>query len=225
MTMTDIADQKNRSRHLGVRRRNSAPRAQQTEDTHKRLFHAAAKVVGSQGYAAASVSLITQEAGVAQGTFYNYFNSRQDLLDQLLPSLGQELHEFVRERIRGSRSAVQREERQIRAFFDFLMLRPEFYRILHEAEMYAPEGYRQHFRNVERVFVVGLEGDLRRGEIKGLEPKELEVASYIMMAARDYLMIRYGRYDNKVKEIPEWVIQAYMKVVTNGVLRAGEQGD
>lgn len=220
--MTDALSRKSNSGQLGGRRRGSAPRAQQTEETYKRLFDAAARVVGAQGYAAASISQITQEAGVAQGTFYNYFDSRQDLLDQLLPALGQELHEFIRERIRGSRSAIQREERQIRAFFDFLMVRPEFYRILHEAEMYAPEGYRQHFRNTERIFVVGLEGDLRRGEIKDLEPKELEVAAYIMMAARDYLMIRYGRTDSQVKEIPEWVIRAYMKVVTDGVIKPSE---
>ena len=40
-------------------------------------------IVGELGYAGASVALITARADVAQGTFYNYFESRQDLLDQL----------------------------------------------------------------------------------------------------------------------------------------------
>ena len=52
-------------------------------------------VVGEQGYAGASIALITQRAGLAQGTFYLYFDSREDLFDQLLPEVGQELLDFL----------------------------------------------------------------------------------------------------------------------------------
>src|SRR6202008_1120179 len=38
---------------------------------------------------------LTRRAGVAQGTFYNYFNSRQDLFDQLLPSMSNEMLAFI----------------------------------------------------------------------------------------------------------------------------------
>jgi len=41
--------------------------------TKQRIFEAATKVVGKHGYAEASVARITEEAGVAQGTFYNHF--------------------------------------------------------------------------------------------------------------------------------------------------------
>ncbi|MFH5926334.1 helix-turn-helix domain-containing protein [Roseomonas xinghualingensis] len=52
------------------------------------LFDAAARVAGEFGYAEASIARSTEAAGVAQGTFYNYFASRQDFLDQLLPARG-----------------------------------------------------------------------------------------------------------------------------------------
>ena len=63
-------------------------RAERNDEVKKRLFDAAAKVVGRLGYAEASVARITELAEVAQGTFYNHFENRQELLDQLLPTIG-----------------------------------------------------------------------------------------------------------------------------------------
>ena len=54
--------------------------------TKRRIFDAATKIVGKYGYAEASVARITEEAGVAQGTFYNHFSSRAALLDEPPPA-------------------------------------------------------------------------------------------------------------------------------------------
>src|SRR5882762_5560618 len=75
--------------------------------TRRRLFAAAIKVVGKYGYAGASVARITEEAGVAQGTFYLHFESRQVLLDQLLPAVGEDVTTAVRERASEDLSAEQ----------------------------------------------------------------------------------------------------------------------
>jgi len=64
--------------------------------TKRKIFDAAAKMVGKYGYAEASVARITEEAGVAQGTFYNHFENRQELLDQLLPKIGIDMVHFIR---------------------------------------------------------------------------------------------------------------------------------
>ncbi len=63
--------------------------------TKRKIFDAATKVVGKHGYAEASVARITEEAGVAQGTFYNHFENRQELLDQLLPKIGIDMVHFI----------------------------------------------------------------------------------------------------------------------------------
>ena len=39
-----------------------------------------------------------KQAGVAQGTFYNHFENRQELLDQLLPKIGIDMVRFIRDR-------------------------------------------------------------------------------------------------------------------------------
>ena len=81
-------------------------RAERNDEVKKRLFDAAAKVVGRLGYAEASVARITELAEVAQGTFYNHFENRQELLDQLLPTIGLQMVDFIAERASGTACAA-----------------------------------------------------------------------------------------------------------------------
>ena len=87
--------------------------------TKRKIFDAATRIVGKYGYAEASVARITEEAGVAQGTFYNHFENRQELLDQLLPKIGMDMVRFIRERT-GTAHAARQEIERFGAFFDFI---------------------------------------------------------------------------------------------------------
>ncbi|MGE0803890.1 MAG: TetR family transcriptional regulator, partial [Lautropia sp.] len=182
---------------------------------------AAAKVVGSEGYANASVAKITAHADVSQGTFYNYFASQQDLFDHLLPEIGSELLDFIRERVTNCVQSQQREEIGFRAFFEFLAQRPEFYRILNEAETFAPAAFHDHMRNMADGYVRALNRSRSKGEIPGFEPRELEVVVYSLLAARNYLSYRYMFRDGVLGQLPEWVVKAYLKLVSGGMLYGG----
>lgn len=199
------------------RKKPRLTRAQKSEQTRRALFDAAARVVGRYGYAGASISRITSEAKVAQGTFYIYFDSRQDLLDQLLPNLGEAFVASIRERVRRFSDGVRREEERLRAFFDYAHEHPEFFRILHGAEMFAPKAHRRHLLNLERGYVHALKVSWRRGELTGFDEHELEAVAHILMSARDYLAMRYAFWDGRPKRIPEHVIEAYMKLMRHGL--------
>src|ERR1700676_4989930 len=84
-------------------------RAERNEEVKRRLFDAAAKVVGRLGYAEASVARITELADVAQGTFYNHFENRQELLDHLLPAIGRRMVNFIQERVDSAASGAEKE--------------------------------------------------------------------------------------------------------------------
>lgn len=55
-------------------------RAQQKEHTKKLLQQTAIELFQKQGYAKTTISQITANAGVAKGTFFNYFESKQAVL-------------------------------------------------------------------------------------------------------------------------------------------------
>jgi AcrR family transcriptional regulator len=197
--------------------RKGATRSEKAELLREALFRAAAEVVGEVGYADASVALITARAGVGQGTFYNYFASRQDLFDQLLPTLGRQMRDHVRAKARGGTDFAERESLAFRAFFSFLAQTPHFFRILNEAESFAPNAHKSHFEAVAGGYLDFLGKGLEEGEFPGYEPREMEVVTYILMAARSYLAWRYVYGEERHTDIPEWVARAYQKFVLYGL--------
>lgn len=198
--------------------KNASTRSERSERIRSALLSAAAEVVGEVGYAEASVTMITQRAGVGQGTFYNYFRTRQDLLDTLLPDLGQQMLEYVRADAMGGRGFRDLEERSFRAFFEFLKATPHFSRILNEAESFAPVGYQKHLDNVSKRYIRFLKRSMRNGELQDYSEAELEVVAYMLMAARSYLSQRYMSDDGRSVDLPRSGADAYMKFVLYGLV-------
>jgi AcrR family transcriptional regulator len=199
-------------------------RAQKSEQIKAALFEAAGKIVAERGYLNAMIQMITARANVANGTFYNYFDSQQDLFDQLLPRLGREMLTFIGERSQGGIDEVDKERRRMLAFFEFLQERPEFYRVLYEAEVFAPAAFEQHMSLVTRRYLALLERAARGGHIKGYSSQELEVIVLILMGARQYMAMAFGAQNGGDAELPEWAIGAYIKFIAGG-FRALAEGD
>jgi AcrR family transcriptional regulator len=193
-------------------------RAEKSIQNRRALLDAAAAVVAKFGYADASIARITRRAGLAQGTFYLYFKSRQELFDRLLPEVGRALLEFLSLRVKGAGDVFEIEERAFRASFEYLAANPGFYRILNEAEVAAPRAFHKHFRNVARRYLMVLQRAHGEGTIRGYEARQIEVLVYMLMGARSYINLRFGASG---RPLPEWVTEAYMTFVRAGLAAAG----
>lgn len=196
------------------RTKDKLTRAEKNELTKKNLFDAAVKVVGEMGYRQASVADITARAEIAQGTFYNYFESKQHILDELLPELGKKLLEYLGEQV-GDATHLEREERSIRAYFQFIRNNPEFYRILTEAQVYAPRSFKTHVDNLLRNYVHSLNRTKANGFLSEYSPEEFEALAAILLGARVYLTNQFRT--GKSRTAPEHVIQTFMKFVSMGL--------
>jgi AcrR family transcriptional regulator len=87
-------------------------RQQQKAETARRIFAAAIALFRQQGFAATTVEQITQAAGVAKGTFFAHFASKEVLLDHIGQLQMERIHTAIaadpafaergaRERLRG----------------------------------------------------------------------------------------------------------------------------
>ena len=201
---------------------NSAPeklsRADKVAANRSSLLRAGAEIVGEYGYKDASIAMITERAGLGHGTFYKHFPSRQALFDELLPSVGRDLLDEVREIVRGATDVVDMEERGFRAFFDFIDKHPGFYRVLNEAEVAAPEAFDLHNDTMGKHYVRALKRSQQRGEVPELKELDFEVIANVLMAARFYLYLRFSKSGRKTKRIPEAVVRAYMRFVAYGLV-------
>jgi len=213
--------------HAIERTKRKLSRAERNDQVRRRLFEAAAKVVGRLGYAEASVARITELAQVAQGTFYNHFENRQELLDELLPTIGLKMLEFIRDRTVSAQPGLKKEVARFRAFFDFLDEVPEFLRILNEAEVFAPRGYQRHIDNIATAYVRVLKRGRDARQVDDYSDQEVEVIVHLLMGARGYLARHYAYSDGSVHAVPQYVISAYEKLLGSGLFRnssASENG-
>ena len=77
-------------------RRSAALRAQAREVYRDAILEAAERVFARSGVAGTRVSEVAAEAGLATGTLYNYFQSRDQLLISLIERRGEELVASIR---------------------------------------------------------------------------------------------------------------------------------
>ena len=194
-------------------------RAEKGEATYRSLVGAAVKVVGACGYADAAIAKITQRANVAQGTFYNYFDSQQHLFDRLLPLIGHELIDRIRITRAEHLSPLDKELAGFRTFFDYLLDVPEFYRLLTEAETFAPGAHAAHMDNMIAGYVRWFARCKDEGDLADFEPREFEPLGYMLVSMRHYLAMRYTYGDGEVHRLPDWVVETYAKVLRQGLFR------
>lgn len=198
-------------------------RAEKHDETRRSIFESALSIVGESGYTGASISKITERAGIAQGTFYNYFKSRQDLFDQLLPFLGSELLEYIKMRLSGISDPIEREEVNIHALTEFLNQYPEFDRIFQEAFVFAPEAYKTYLDSVALAYRRTLSRTRRLGHLQHFRDHDIETVAYALIGSRSYMYEYLTTKDssNATRTPPDAsMVEAYIKFIRYGLFGA-----
>ena len=72
-----------------------APRTERGRKTLRAILDAAAIEFGERGFHEASVSGITRRAGVALGSFYTYFDSKDEIFQALVRYMSEQLRDHV----------------------------------------------------------------------------------------------------------------------------------
>jgi len=79
----------------------------QSESTKDKLFRAAVKIFSEKGFWKTKISDIVKEAGVAQGTFYLYFKSKNHCFREILLSLHNETINNLRNLLEKNSGAIE----------------------------------------------------------------------------------------------------------------------
>lgn len=98
----------------------------------KEIEEAALRVIAARGLEGATMQAIADEAGLAKGTLYLYFEGRDELLIHLAESAFEELLASVDAALSGTEPARTRMEAGIAAQFAFFESRRDFFRVFVE---------------------------------------------------------------------------------------------
>ncbi|NUT85082.1 TetR/AcrR family transcriptional regulator [Pseudomonas corrugata] len=95
-----------------------------SEEKRLALLNAAAEAVAEHGLAASPTSLIAKKAGVAEGTLFRYFPTKEDLLNELYFHIKQSMCEMVIKNYRSQASFHDRFQMLWNSYIDWGLANP-----------------------------------------------------------------------------------------------------
>jgi AcrR family transcriptional regulator len=177
--------------------------------TRRRLLDAAEQVFGELGYHDASIVKVTEAAGVAQGTFYLYFDSKKAVFDELLRDLSRRVRHAMSEGSSRGTTRLESELLGFHAFFRFTAEHPALYRIIRQAEFVSPEMLHYHYERLSRGYVDALTSAVETGEIGPVDP---EVTAYALMGLGELIGMRWILW-GQTGEVPPAVMEELERII------------
>ena len=186
--------------------------------TRRRLLEAAETVFGEKGYDCASVSEITQQAGVAQGTFYIYFPDKTAILVELVRELSHDLRSEIAQAVSGLTERMEVERAGFRTFLSFAHKHRNLYKIVRQSEFVDEEVFRWYYRRMAEGYVQGLGQAMDAGQIRRIDP---ECLAYCLMGIADFVGMRWVLWRDA--DLPDEVFESVMAFIERGMAIAGEK--
>ena len=166
------------------------PRTARGRKTQRAVLDAAAAEFGEKGFHDSSIVSITARAGVALGTFYTYFDSKDALFRALVSDISDQVRASVKDQLtHPAVGTLERERDAFVAFLAFARAHKELYRIIDEAEFVANDEWRAHYENAAQRILERLRDGEARGDLAG--PID-EAHAWAIMGMNVFLGLRYG---------------------------------
>lgn len=197
----------------------TAPRTARGMQTRRKIIEAAEEIFAELGYTEASISRITVRAGVGQGTFYLYFDSKLELFNELVDDLNHRVRQAMSEAASAAENRFDRERAGFKAFFQFTADHPSLYRIVREAEFVSPGALRMHYTRIVEGYIDGLKAAKDAGELGDIDPT---VAAWALMGIGEMFGMRWVLWNNNesggdadpfgsgTSEMPDYVFDQMM---------------
>jgi TetR/AcrR family fatty acid metabolism transcriptional regulator len=154
-----------------ARRGKGAPPAGKRE----RILDAAVKVFAKEGFYNAKVAQIAHAAGVADGTIYLYFKSKDELLISLFEDRMERVNANLREAIEATPSAIERLRKIVRLHLELVESNPHMAEVvtveLRQSAKFIKEYANPKFREFLRLIARAISDGQATGELRDdLEP-------------------------------------------------------
>lgn len=191
------------------------PRTARGERTLRAILNAARDEIGQRGFSDSSIAGITQRAGVALGTFYTYFDSKEALFQALVKDMSGQVRDHVAPVLKEATNCLDGEQKALESFLQFARRHRDVYRIIDEAEFVDPAGFREHYETTASRIVARLKSGRDKGEIRSdFSDQELEYLAWAMMGANVFLGLRYSVWGSAD---PKRVAEATARMLSSGL--------
>ena len=176
-----------------ARMSDKIPRTARGRETLRRLLDGAAAEFGERGYHEAAITGIAMRSGVAIGSFYTYFDSKEEVYRALVRDMGHRVRQHIAERIGNAPDRLAAERAGIAAYLGFVRDHRTLYRIVEEAQFVAPDVHRAHYQGFVAAYCANLTAAHGRGEISAGDE---EARAWALIGMSVFVGMRYGLWDD-----------------------------
>ena len=188
------------------------PKTKRGEATLEKLIDAAAVVFYEKGFHGGSISDITRRAGVGNGTFYIYFDSKLSVYRYLLVEYGKRIRAKSNQAISGCTTRKEAERLGIRSFFEFVLEDQGIFNIIWESLYIDKTLFDDFYTTFSKFYVSRLKKAQESGEVRDIDP---QVLSYVLMGITNFVAL--NSLVLKQETNIDFLVDEVMKVLEKGI--------
>lgn len=188
----------------------------------REILAAARSLLEQRGLEAMTMEEIAAAAGVAKGTLYLYFQSKDDLIQALITQVGENLIRDVEASLEAPGTPPEKLIRMVSVLLEYLnrerLLFPIYARELLQGEVASQEGFRRRSQELEEQFVVLVtrlfaEG-IAAGQFIPANPRLLTFLIRGLVRATGYYQKAEGQADAAKEALP-----VILTLISSGLIR------
>ena len=130
--------------------------AVQETTSREKLISAGMELFGEYGYYNVNVYDIAKKAGFAVGTFYIYFDSKEEFMSELIDIINSKTRHFISQNINHSLNRIEQELQGMYLFLKFFEDKLIYYQIVREAEFVVNGKVKDYYDNFEKGYLKNL---------------------------------------------------------------------
>ena len=188
------------------------PKTRRGEATQGKLIQAAAQLFNEKGYYETTIADITGRAGVGNGTFYIYFDSKLSLYKYLLQEYGKRIRANSSAAIEKAKNRREAEKQGIKRFFEFVLKEPEIFAIIWESLYIDKDLFDEFYTTFAKSYTNRLKKAQKEGEVRHIDPN---VLSYVLMGITNFVALN-SIVLKKQKNV-EHIVDEIMEVLDKGM--------
>ncbi len=192
------------------------PTTRNAKNTFNMIIESAINLFYKNGYHGTTVNNITQEAGIAAGTFYLYFPSKLSLYKHILIMFSHNIRRTIAANVAEKVTRYEKEREGLKSFIMLAKENPQMYNIIWESLYIDRALFKDYYESFAKRYIKGLNNSVKREEIRALDT---EVVSYILMGVANFIGLKVVLDLGDNNDDIEHIVDVYMDLIKHGLFQ------
>lgn len=188
--------------------------------TFTRIIETAKRLFAENGYNSTSINKIIEEASIATGTFYIYFDDKLSLYKYILEEYKAKIKDHIRRATQHCKNRYEMEREGIKAFIEFAYVDHLSYNIIWESLFVDKSIFQEYYEEFAARYIHGLEIAKANGELQDIDSETL---AYMLMGISNFvgLQIIFKKHNNQelTNDDLNFYVDQVMQVLERGIFR------